>query len=95
MVWTTRVQFLAGAMTGFFPFPTASVPALGPIHSPIKWVAGALTPGVKRLGHEADHSPPSSAEFKNAWKYNSTPQYVFMEWCLTKNWKRLQGVVLS
>jgi hypothetical protein len=23
---------------------------------------GALSPGVKRLGHEADHSPPSSAK---------------------------------
>jgi hypothetical protein len=23
--------------------------------------------GVKQPGHEADHSPPSSAEVKNAW----------------------------
>jgi hypothetical protein len=34
--------------------------------------------GVKRLVREADHSPPSSAEVKNAWSYTSTPQYVFM-----------------
>jgi hypothetical protein len=34
--------------------------------------------GVKRPGREADHSPPSSAEVKNAWSYTSTPQYVFM-----------------
>jgi hypothetical protein len=27
--------------------------------------AGALFPGVKRPGREADHSPPSSAEVKN------------------------------
>jgi hypothetical protein len=27
----------------------------------IKWVPGALSLGVKRLGCEADHSPPSSA----------------------------------
>jgi hypothetical protein len=26
--------------------------------------AGALSPGVKRPGHEADHSPPCSAEVK-------------------------------
>jgi hypothetical protein len=26
-------------------------------------------PGVKRSGREADHSPPSSAELKNAWNY--------------------------
>jgi hypothetical protein len=28
----------------------------------------ALSLVVKRLGHEADCSPPSSAEVKNAWK---------------------------
>jgi hypothetical protein len=37
---------------------------------------------VKRSGREADHSSPYSAEVKNAWTYNSTPQYVFMAWCL-------------
>jgi hypothetical protein len=31
------------------------------------------SPGVKRPGREADHSPPSSAEVKNAWCYTSTP----------------------
>jgi hypothetical protein len=39
-------------------------------------------PGVKRPGREADHSPPISAEIKNAWSYTSTPP------CL-------HGVVLS
>jgi hypothetical protein len=29
--------------------------------------------GVKRPGHWGDHSPPSSAEVKNAWRYTSTP----------------------
>jgi len=33
------------------------------------------------LCREADHSPPSSAEVKNAWSYTSTPQYVFMVLC--------------
>jgi len=28
---------------------------------------------VKRLGHEADRSPPSSAKVKNVWSYTSTP----------------------
>jgi hypothetical protein len=28
---------------------------------------------VKWQGRVADHSPPSSAEVKNAWSYNSTP----------------------
>jgi hypothetical protein len=30
-------------------------------------------PGIKRLEHEADHSPPSSAEIKKASGYTSTP----------------------
>jgi hypothetical protein len=37
---------------------------LGPTQTPIQWVPGALSLGVKRLGREADHSPPSSAEVK-------------------------------
>jgi hypothetical protein len=41
-------------------------------------------PGVKRLGREADHSPPSSVAVKNAWIYASTPQYAFMAWCSVK-----------
>jgi hypothetical protein len=47
---------------GIFLFTTASRTALGPTHPPIQWVPGALSLGVKRLGREVDHSPPSSAE---------------------------------
>jgi hypothetical protein len=37
-----------------------------------------LSPEVKQLGHEADHSPPASAKVKKMWIYKSTPSYVFM-----------------
>jgi hypothetical protein len=47
--------------------------ALGATHPPNHWVTGAFSLWVKQLGHEADHSPPSSAEVKNAWSYTSTP----------------------
>jgi hypothetical protein len=40
--------------------------ALEPTQPPMQWVPGALSLGVKWLGREADHSPPSSAEVKNA-----------------------------
>jgi hypothetical protein len=50
---------------------------------PIQWVPEGLSLGVKRPGREANHSPPSSAEVKNARSYNSIPPI------------RLQGVVLS
>jgi hypothetical protein len=32
--------------------------------------------GIKWPGREDDHSPPSTAEVKNALSYTSTPQYV-------------------
>jgi hypothetical protein len=46
---------------------------MGPTQTPIQWVTGALSPGVKWQGRDADHSPTSSAEVKNAWNYTSTP----------------------
>jgi hypothetical protein len=58
---------------GIFLYTTASRPALGPTQPPIQWVPGALSLGVTWQGREADHSPQSSAEVKNAWGYNSTP----------------------
>jgi hypothetical protein len=44
---------------------------------------GVITPGIYRQGREVDHSPPSSAEVKNAWLYTSIPLI------------NLPGVVLS
>jgi hypothetical protein len=49
---------------GIFLSTTTSRMALGPTQPPIQWVPEALSLGVKQLGHEADHSPPSSAEVK-------------------------------
>jgi hypothetical protein len=46
--------------------------------TPIQWVSGAFSPGVKRPGREADHSPLTSAEMKNVWIYTSTITYAFM-----------------
>jgi hypothetical protein len=37
-----------------------------------------LSPGVKRAGREADHSPPTSNEVKKMWIYTSTPPFAFM-----------------
>jgi hypothetical protein len=46
--------------------------------NPIQLVSGALPTEMKRPGHEADHSLPTSAEVKKTWIYTSTPPYVFM-----------------
>jgi hypothetical protein len=49
---------------GIFLFITMSRMSLGPTQPPIQWVPGALSLGVKWPGHEADHSPSSSAKVK-------------------------------
>jgi hypothetical protein len=58
--------------------------ALRPTQTLIKWVPGALSPGVKRPGLEADHTLPSCAEV-NRWSCIFTPSFIFMTWCLIKH----------
>jgi hypothetical protein len=79
----SRVRFLVGA--GNFSFHH-HIQNISGAHPASYWMGtrGSF-PGVKWLGCEADHSPPCSAEVKNAWSYTSTPQYVFMAWCLVKH----------
>jgi len=59
-----RVQLPAGAR--FFLFATVSRPAPSSTQPPVHWIPGALSLGAKWLGHEADHSPPSGVEVRNA-----------------------------
>jgi hypothetical protein len=49
-----------------FLYSTASRPALVPIQPPTQWVPGTLSLGAQWMGRQADHSPTSSAEAKNA-----------------------------
>jgi hypothetical protein len=51
----------------------------------IKCVSGALSPGVRLPGREAEHSPPPSVEVEECVALYLHPQYVFMAWCLVKN----------
>jgi len=52
----------------FIYISEAFVSAIGPIQPPTQ-----LVPGVKRMGRETDHSPPSSMAVKNKLICNSTP----------------------
>jgi len=58
---------------GIFLFTIVFKPVLGPTQPPIQWKRGALSLGIKQLGREANHSPPSSVEVKKAWSYISIP----------------------
>jgi hypothetical protein len=57
---------------GIFIFATSSRPALESPQPSIEWITGTLSLGIKRPVSEAHHSPPASAEVKNAGSYNST-----------------------
>jgi hypothetical protein len=62
-----RCYSILGWGKDFFLFFKVSSLVLGTAHPPIKWLVGAVTSGVKLLGHEADHSLSTSAKVKNAW----------------------------
>jgi hypothetical protein len=66
----------------YFLFSTSSRPALGFTQPSIQWALGTLSLGLKRLGLEADYSPPASAEVKKMCIYTSTPPCAFMVQCL-------------
>jgi hypothetical protein len=69
-----------------FLFSAHSRPAMRPTQTPIQWARGDLSPEVKRPGHKADHSPPSSVEVKNGGDIPPLRHTsVFMEWYLIKH----------
>jgi hypothetical protein len=61
-----------------FLFSKSSRQALGFTQPPKRWVPGAYSPGVKRPGRDADHSPPASAEVKKMWIHIAIPPYAFL-----------------
>jgi hypothetical protein len=77
----SRVRFPAGAGNLSLHHRFQNGSGAHPASYPMSTRGSSL--GVKRLGREHDHSPPSSAEVKNAWSYTSTLPI------------RLHGVVLS
>jgi hypothetical protein len=66
-------------------FPIMFIGNLRPTLSPVQRILGAISHGEKLSGWEADHSPLSSAKIENVWRYISTPQHIFMAWCLIKH----------
>jgi hypothetical protein len=82
--FTRNLDNVVGITTGYglddrgigVTFSCRADPALGSTQPPIQWVPGALSPGVKRPGREADHTLPTSAEVKKTWVYTSTLPYL-------------------
>jgi hypothetical protein len=64
--WTTKRGSIPGRTT------------LGPTRTPVSWISGSAYPGLKRPGHERDHSPLFSAEVKNEGRTASMSSYAFM-----------------
>jgi hypothetical protein len=81
MALTSGVRFPAGV--GIFFFDNTFILALKPTQPPIQWVQGVLSKGVKWPGRGVNHTAPSSAEVKNAWRNTSISPI------------RLHGVVIS
>jgi hypothetical protein len=61
-------------------FSITSGPALGPTQPPIHWEPGDLSPGIKRQGRAADHSPSSNAEVRNGATKSPTPPPPVCSW---------------
>jgi hypothetical protein len=80
--WVDNWDSIPGIGRDFFSPPDPDRPR---DPSSLLLIPGALSPGVQRPGSEADHSPPSSAEVKNAWSYTSTPKYFFIVRYLVKH----------
>jgi len=59
ITFSTTLIFYASYPFFFYHDPLLRNSVMFP---PIQWVLGALYPGIKRPGREADHLPPSSSE---------------------------------
>lgn len=53
--------------------------------NPVHRISGFLSPVVKHLGYEADHSHISHTVGKNMWSYTSTLPYILMVLCVFKH----------
>jgi hypothetical protein len=60
----------------FFSFPEHVDWLLGPPQSPIQWIPGALSLGVKQLRNYIDNTRPSSAKVKMNGAYLHYPIFL-------------------
>jgi hypothetical protein len=82
--WQRNMVSISVKAKRFFLFSTGSKPAFGPTQHPIRWVPRDLSPWVKQMRREANHSPPSCLGVKNGWSYKSTHPYACVACCIIK-----------
>lgn len=70
----TNISLLKSAQTGYSDHPAS-----------YSQCTETLSKEVKQLVHEANPSPPSSAEAGHVWSYACTLPYVLMVWYLIKH----------
>jgi hypothetical protein len=78
----TTTGLYNGGVAAVVPIGPSVFISLEPTQSPIQSKPGVLSPEVKRLGREADHSPPSIVDAKKTSVHASIPPYIFMAKCL-------------
>ena len=61
---------------------TAFRPTHGSEQPLLHWILGAVLTRIKRSVREADHSPSSSAVYKNMWSLTTTPLMSSRPWHL-------------
>jgi hypothetical protein len=83
---SSRVRFPAG--TGNFSFHHRVQNGSGAYPAPYPMGTGALSLGVKRLGCEADRSPPYSARSRMCGAIPPLPQYALMACPPLPRWQR-------
>jgi hypothetical protein len=71
MSWSAGVRF--PAVKNMFLLFTVSRAGLESNQPPIQYILGATSPGVKRLGRKANHSPSSRSEVKNGGAVSPLP----------------------
>ena len=72
--WTTKeLRFDSLIGKGSIFYSKLSWPQLASSQSSINDCPRVIFPEGNRMGHESDHSPPSSNKFKNEWSYTSAP----------------------
>lgn len=76
--WMTKELIHFPSVTAIFLIYGMPRLALVPIPPPIEWLLRALASGVRQLGHEADHLPPSGVQVKNDQTYASCLPYACM-----------------